>query len=150
MDLARETKFGGVFALNAHLFHQLGDPIYPSLDAARARLQPMLDEVRREAVTGRWDREDEAGLRCPAGVWIDDLVGNEMPVSMIFSEDDLGFDYVTDRLRRRMEAAQRSGHVRIHMIPGLDHSLHRAWLRGEILEIFLEELDNRFPTARAS
>jgi len=90
----------------------LGDPIIVNSEAWRVSHQAEIAEIKREAATGRWDREDRAGMRPPAGLWLDSLVENGIPISLIYSSDDYGLEYLTDRLPVRLAAAQESGSVR--------------------------------------
>ncbi len=139
--VARDTKFGGVLAINPSLQYQLGDPILASTDDYRKALHAEIAEIKREAIAGRWDREDRAGIRPPAGEWLDALVQNAVPISLIYCGDDVGLEYLTDRLALRMAAAQESGWVKLHELPDVDHSMHRTWLRWKVLELFVAELD---------
>jgi len=141
LEVARDTKFGGVLALNAPMLYQPGDPIIVNSEAWRVSHQAEIAEIKREAATGRWDREDRAGMRPPAGLWLDSLVENGIPISLIYSSDDYGLEYLTDRLPVRLAAAQESGSVRVHVIPDIDHSMFRTWLRPKVLEIFVDELN---------
>jgi pimeloyl-ACP methyl ester carboxylesterase len=140
--VARDIKFAGVLALNPPLEYELGTPIVAMADEYRRLFGAEMAERKREALAGRWDREDLAGLRPPAGEWLDALVENEMPSSLIFCEDDIALEYLVDRLSMRLAAVQESGFVRLHQVSGIDHSMHRVWLRWKIVEVFLNELDH--------
>ncbi len=142
LHVARDTRFGGVLALNPSFLYQLGDPVVASADEYRKLYASDIAERKREARAGRWDREDRAGLRPPAGKWLDSLVENEMPCSLIFCEDDVGLEYVKDRLARRLAAVQESGYVRLLEIPDIDHSMHRIWLRWKVVNLFVDELNH--------
>ncbi|MGH9107211.1 MAG: alpha/beta fold hydrolase, partial [Acidimicrobiales bacterium] len=138
--LARDTCFGGVLALDVPLHRQLGDPLFPNIRAAWAWRNVDLDEIKREAAAGRWDREDEQGLRNPAGQWLDSLVDNKVPVSLIYSGGNPNFELLASRLARRMEVVQRSGYVRVLEVPEIDHPLHRTWLRPKVTGLLLAEM----------
>ena len=142
LHVARDTKFAGVLALNPSLLYQLGDPVAASADEYRKLFAADIAERKRQALAGRWDREDQAGLRPPAGDWLDSLVANGMPCSLIFCEDDVGLEYLNDRLARRMAAVQESGYVRLLEIPDIDHSMHRIWLRWKVVKMFVDELNH--------
>jgi pimeloyl-ACP methyl ester carboxylesterase len=142
LHVARDTKFGGVLALNPSFLYQLGDPVVASADEYRKLFAADIAERKREALAGRWDREDRAGVRPPAGHWLDSLVGNEMPCSLIFCEDDVGLEYLNDRLAMRMAAVQASGYIRLLEIPEIDHSMHRVWLRWKVVKLFVDELNH--------
>ncbi|HUJ65705.1 MAG TPA: alpha/beta hydrolase family protein [Acidimicrobiales bacterium] len=142
LRVARDIKFGGVLALNPSLLYELGDPVVASADEYRKLYAADIAERKREKRAGRWDREDRDGLRPPAGEWLDCLVDNQMPSSLIFCEDDVGLEYLVDRLSRRLEAVQDSGYVRLHEVPEIDHSMHRTWLRWKVVKLFLDELNH--------
>jgi dienelactone hydrolase len=150
LHVARDTKFAGVLALNPSLEYELGGPVVALADEYRRVYAAEIAERKREALAGRWDREDLAGLRPPAGEWLDALVDNEMPVSLIFCEDDLALEYLRDRLSLRLAAVQDSGYVRLHQVDGIDHSMHRIWMRWKIVETFLNELDHWAEVAESS
>ena len=143
LQVARDTKFGGVLALNAFMGQQLGDPHMVDTETWRATHQPEIAEMKREAAAGRWDREDRAGMRPPAGLWLDSLVENEIPIMLVHSGGDYSLEYLKDRLALRLAAAQESGWVRVHDIPDIDHAMFRAWLRPKVLQLFLDELKRR-------
>ena len=141
LHVARDTKFGGVLAINPSLQYELGDPILATADDYRKALHAEIAEIKREAMAGRWDREDRAGMRPPAGEWLDALVENAVPTSLIYCGDDVALEYLTDRLALRLAAAQESGHLKLHWIPDVDHSMHRTWLRWKVLELLVSELN---------
>lgn len=136
-----DTKVGGVLAIDAHLQHQFGDPLFATAAEAWAWRNTSMDDIKREAIAGRWDREDEEGMRLPAARLLDSLVDDRVPCSLIFSAADSGYDFLVYRLGRRLAAAEASGYVRIHKLPEMDHALHRAWLWPKLVELFLAELD---------
>jgi pimeloyl-ACP methyl ester carboxylesterase len=142
LHVARDTRFAGVLAINPAFEYELGGPIVASGDEYRKLYAAEIAERKREAVAGRWDREDRAGLRPPVGEWLDALVDNEIPISLIFCENDVGLEYISDRLSLRLASVQESGWVRLHEVYGIDHSMHRIWLRWKIVEIFLNELNH--------
>jgi pimeloyl-ACP methyl ester carboxylesterase len=142
LHVARDTKFGGVLAINPSLQYELGDPILATADDYRKALHAEIAEIKREAKAGRWDREDRAGMRPPAGEWLDALVENAVPISLIYCGDDVALEYLTDRLALRLAAAQESGRVKLHWIPDVDHSMHRTWLRWKVLELLVAELNS--------
>ncbi len=142
LHVARDSKFAGVLALNPSLEYELGGPVVAMADEYRRVYAAEIVERKREALAGRWDREDLAGLRPFAGAWLDALVDNEMPTSLIFCEGDMALEYLVDRLALRLAAVQESGYVRLHEVYGIDHSMHRVWLRWKIVDIFLNELDH--------
>jgi pimeloyl-ACP methyl ester carboxylesterase len=142
MHVARDTRFAGVLALNPPLEYELGGPVVASGDEYRKVYAAEIAERKREALLGRWDLEDRAGLRPPAGAWLDELVDRQMPISLIFCEEDVALEYLTDRLGLRLAAVQETGYVRLLQVPDIDHSMHRVWLRSKVLELFVEELNH--------
>ncbi len=142
LHVARDTRFAGVLALNPSFEYELGAPVVASVDEYRKLYAAEIAERKREALIGRWDREDRAGLRPPAGDWLDELVDKEMPISLIYCEDDVGLEYLNDRLALRIAAVQESGYVRLLEIPDIDHSMHRVWLRWKVVKLFVDELNH--------
>jgi hypothetical protein len=150
LHVARDTKFAGVLALNPALEYELGLPVVASADEYHKLHAVAIAERKREKLAGRWDREDRAGLRPHAAQFLDALVENEMPSSLIFCEGDVGLEYLVDRVALRLAAVQESGYVRVHELTEIDHSMHRTWLRWKIVNVLVEELDHWAEVAHPS
>jgi dienelactone hydrolase len=132
----------GVIALNPQLYWQPGDPIEALMSDTRVR---RASERRREELGGRyglWTALDLLGHRPWAGRWLDDLVASGTPTAMVFAEGDDGIEYLRNRFARRLDRALDSGVVRIAEVPEIDHSMHRLWLRGRMIETIATEIEN--------
>lgn len=138
---AREVDVAGVIALNPQLYWQPGDPVEALMSTTRERRREEIAAIRRDADAGRWDAEDIAGQRPPAGAWLDDLVRLRRPASLLFAEGDDGLEYLRDRLGRRLRVAVASGLVTVTELIGVDHGLHRTWLRPAVYAAIATELD---------
>lgn len=140
LDVARRTPLDGVIALNPQLYWQPGDPVEALLATTRVRRTDEIAAIKEAGAEGRWDREDEQGTRPAAARWLDDLVERRVPVLMLFADGDDGLEYIGDRLGRRLRSAQQSGVVRVEVVPGIDHGMHRTWLRPVLYRRFIDGL----------
>ena len=105
-------------------------------------LQKNLD-IKRAAAEGRWDDEDERGIRPPAGEWLDDLVRQGSRAALIFTEGDDGLVYLQDRLARRVRSVTESCVIRVVEVPGADYvdqTMGRCWQRPVVFEAIAAEL----------
>jgi pimeloyl-ACP methyl ester carboxylesterase len=137
---ALREGLGGVIALNPQLYWQPGDPVEALMSDTRVR---RASERRREELGGRyglWTALDLLGHRPWAGRWLDDLVASGTPTSMVFAAGDDGIEYLRNRLARRLDRAVASGVVAIVEVPEIDHSMHRVWLRGRMVETIAAQL----------
>jgi pimeloyl-ACP methyl ester carboxylesterase len=139
---ALREPLDGVIALNPQLYWRPGDPVEALMSDTRVRRAP---ERRREELGGRyglWTALDLLGQRPWAGRWLDDLVASGTPTAMVFAEGDDGIEYLRNRFARRLDRALRSRVVRIAEVPEIDHSMHRVWLRGRMIETIATEIEN--------
>jgi pimeloyl-ACP methyl ester carboxylesterase len=137
---ALREPLDGVIALNPQLYWQPGDPVEALMSDTRVRRAP---KRRREELGrryGLWTALDLLGHRPWAGRWLDDLVASGTPTSMVFAEGDDGIEYLRNRCARRLDRAVASGVVRIVEVPGIDHSMHRVWLRGRMIETIATQI----------
>lgn len=131
----------GVIALNPQLYWQRGDPVEATMDETRLRRTA---ERKREQLGGRyglWSSLDALGVRPWAARWLDELDAAETPVVLAFAEGDDGIEYLRNRLSRRLRLVLRSGGVRVIEMPGIDHSMHRVWLRPSIVNTLHEQVN---------
>lgn len=129
-----EERLAGVVALNPQLYWQPGDPVEATMAETRQRREP---ERRRDAEGARldtWDAHDRAGQRPWAARWLDQLRATEVPVLLLFAEGDDGIEYLRTRHGRRTRMVTAASRIAIAEVPGIDHSMHRAWLRNEMLD----------------
>jgi pimeloyl-ACP methyl ester carboxylesterase len=127
----------GVIALNPQLYWKPGDPVdidWPRIRARRA------EEIRRVAQgqrVGLWTALDAVGHRPRVARWLDDLDGAGVPVELVFAEGDDGIVYLRQRFARRLNRLER---VRVEVLPGIDHPMHRSWRRPVVVEALHEAL----------
>ena len=145
---AREIELAGVIALNPQLYWQPGDPVEALMTTTRARRLPEIAAIKREAEAGRWNAEDAQGLRPLAGEWLDDLVRRGAPISLVFAEGDDGLEYLQDRLGRRLAESTDTGIVNVVELSGVDHGMHRTWLRQIVFDRFDHELERIYADDR--
>lgn len=132
--------FAGVIALNPQLYWRPGDPVEATM--AETRLRRAASRSRDEL--GRrlrlWSLLDRIGHRPWAAAWLDQLRARDAAILMVFAEGDEGIGYLETRLGRRWREARRSGRIRVVVLPDIDHSMHRAWLRGAVVDELREQL----------
>ncbi len=124
-----ERDVAGVVALNPQLYWQPGDPVDALLTTTRARRTPERELEEEGRRTGLWDARDAAGERIAPAAWLDELAGNPATVAFLYAEGDDGLEFLHNRLARRVEAVLADGGLSIVEVEGIDHAMHRAWLR---------------------
>ena len=130
----------GVIALNPQLYWQPGHPIEIDVDTDR-RLRAA--EIHRHELGARWhiwSPLDALGVRPAGGRWLDSLAATRVPITMLFAEGDDGIVFLRTRLARRITRVQRSGTIRVTEVPGIDHPMHRVWLRPRMLQALHQAL----------
>jgi pimeloyl-ACP methyl ester carboxylesterase len=130
----------GVIALNPQLYWEPGHPVEATMAETRDRRAPERAREERGCRLGLWSALDVAGHRSWAGRWLDELDSAGVPILMLFAAGDDGIEYLRNRLRRRLGRVQRSGAIRVAEVPGIDHSMHRAWLRDRMVDAIRGEL----------
>ena len=118
-----------VVAINPQLYWQPGDAVIALLSKVRELRTP---ERRREELgrrTGLWSALDLVGLCPPAGRWLTELARSTTAVLLLFAEGDDGLEYLENRLGRRLRRAVASGGLHVQEMAGIDHPMHREWLR---------------------
>ncbi|WP_158607628.1 alpha/beta hydrolase [Flexivirga caeni] len=140
LEAARSGALDGVVALNPQMYWQPGDPVEALMSTTRQRREPEIARIKSAAARGVWDMQDAAGDRPPAAQWLDDLAAGGSKISLIFSEGDDGLEYLRDRLGRRLAAAISSGRVIVGEVPGIDHGMHRVWLRSQMISAITSAL----------
>ncbi|MCW3000816.1 MAG: hypothetical protein JWQ20_114, partial [Conexibacter sp.] len=128
-----EIDVAGVVAINPQLYWEPGDPVEATMAETRLRRAGEILAIERGAAWGRWTLEDLDGARPWAAAWLDGLAAAATPVTMMFAEGDDGLQYLRTRLGRRLSDAQRAG-VRTVELPEVDHSMHRVWTRGVVID----------------
>jgi hypothetical protein len=143
LQLAHEpdVPLTGVVALNAQLYWQYGDPVIALMADAIAYRAPVAAYDAEQAALGRWDVEDEQGLRPPSALWLDELAAAARPVTLLFTGPDPGLEHLTTRVARRLAAALGSGTVFLDELPELDHGLQRTWLRDRAVQAYATALE---------
>ncbi|HWH92257.1 MAG TPA: hypothetical protein VNT03_00215 [Baekduia sp.] len=140
LRVAREAGAAGVVAINPQMYWRWGDPVLSQVDTGIERTDKRLREERGRRL-GLWTALDLVGHRPPVGRWLDELAAARLPVLLLFSEGDDGLGFLRNRLARRLERVQRTGAVHVAEIAGIDHGMHRAWLRPQMVRAVLDHLD---------
>lgn len=136
-----ERPADAVVALNPQLYWQPGDPVEALMSDTRVRRtgERRAEEQGRES--GRWDALDRAGDRNAAGAWLDQLASSATDVTFLFAEGDDGLEYLHNRLALRLAEVTADGAIHVREIPGIDHGMHRAWLRPQMFEAIADALE---------
>jgi pimeloyl-ACP methyl ester carboxylesterase len=130
----------GVIALNPQLYWKRGDPVNIDWDLIRSLRAGEIRRVELGAKYRFWNLIDALGHRSRPARWLDDLASTGVPVKLVFAEGDDGLIYINGRLRRRAQRLQRAGRVSITELPGVDHPMHRTWMRPSVLTMLTDAL----------
>jgi pimeloyl-ACP methyl ester carboxylesterase len=130
----------GVIALNPQLYWKRGDPVNIDWDLIRSLRAGEIRRVELGAKYRFWSLIDALGHRSRPARWLDDLASTGLPVKLVFAEGDDGLIYINGRLRRRAQRLQRGGRVSITELPGVDHPMHRTWMRPSVLTALTQAL----------
>ena len=137
---ALTAPVAGVIAINPQLYWQRGDPVEIDWDLIRARRAAEIRRVELGERIGLWSLLDLLGHRPRPARWLDDLAATGIPVQLLFAENDDGLVYLNRRLGRRAQRVQRGGSLSVRELTGIDHPMHRSWLRFGVLAALLEAL----------
>ena len=141
LRVALRERLEGVVALNPQLYWEPGDPVEALMSDTRIRRTPLRLREERGRRWGVWELLDIAGHRNWAARWLDELVAAQVPTTFMFAKDDDGLEFLHNRVDRPLRRALRSGMLRVVELPDIDHSMHRVWLRGGLLDAIREQLD---------
>ena len=139
LQVARVAPVVGVIAFNPQMYWQPGDPVLSQVDTGIERTPRRLREERGRR-WGLWSALDVLGLRSRVGRWLDEFTAARLPVLVLFAEGDDGLDYLHNRLGRHLRRVLRQGVVRVEVVEGIDHGMHRAWLRPAVAEAVVAQL----------
>jgi alpha-beta hydrolase superfamily lysophospholipase len=132
LKAATAVPLAGVVAINPQLYWRPGDPVEALISTTIERRAATRARIARGARWHVWTALDMIGLRSREGRWLDRLRSTGTPVLMLFAEGDEGLLFLRQRLARRWRKTLRSGRIRVVEVPGIDHPMHRAWLRGPV------------------
>jgi dienelactone hydrolase len=135
----------GVLALNPQVYWRPGYPVEANIDTeTHVRRLSEIERHKRFAALGLWSVLDAAGARPPAARWVGALARRHIPVLAVFAEGDDGLQYIQDRIARAWRRAGRDGLIRETTVPGIDHPMHRHWLRPAMVDVIGSWLDTVF------
>lgn len=136
----------GVVAINPQMYWQPGDPVEADIVAeTRARRMPEIRRNKRFRAMGAWTLLDLLGVRHPAAQWLRDLQRCQTPIIAVFAEGDDGLEFLEDRTGRAWRRALRRGPIASATIAGIDHPMHRHWMRESMVATIGDWLDSTFP-----
>ena len=139
-----QVPVDGVIALNPQLYWQPGDPVEATMAQTRQRRTPTRE---REALGARlrlWTALDMFGIRPRSARWLDTLRRRGTPITLLFAAGDDGIEYLETRTARRFRRFRAAPTTRVLELPDIDHSMHRAWLRDQVINTLSAQLDAWF------
>ena len=145
LDLARTTPLGGVIASNPQLYWRPGDIVEANIATeTHVRREAERERIKRLDRWQLWSVLDLLGARNPAARCLADIAARKTPTLLLFAPRDDGLEYLEDRLGRRL-ARLPKGPIRVVELESIDHGMHRAWLRHEVLDAIVDFLDTATP-----
>jgi pimeloyl-ACP methyl ester carboxylesterase len=136
----------GVVAINPQMYWQPGDPVEADIIAeTRARRMPEIRRNKRLGALGAWTLLDLLGVRHPAAHWLRALQRRGTPIIAVFAEGDDGLEFLEDRTGRTWRRALRGGPIGYATVAGIDHPMHRHWMRQSMAATIGAWLDANFP-----
>jgi alpha-beta hydrolase superfamily lysophospholipase len=151
LDVARSTALGGVIACNPQLYWQPGDPVEANiLTETHTRRAAERLRIKRLGRYGIWSLLDAAGVRNAAASALRDVDERGTPTLLLFGHDDDGLEYLQDRVGRALARSRRGGRITVVELPGIDHGMHRVWLRHEVTDAMVEFLDALAPVTSSA
>jgi hypothetical protein len=128
------------------LYWQPGDPVEADIVAeTRARRLPEIRRNKRLRALGAWTLLDVFGVRHPAAEWLRSLQRSGTPIIAVFAEGDDGLEFLEDRTGRAWRRALRGGSIGTATVAGIDHPMHRHWMRDSMEATIAGWLDTTFP-----
>jgi hypothetical protein len=136
----------GVVAINPQMYWQPGDPQEADIvTETRVRRLPEIRRNKRFRAVGVWSLLDALGLRHPAADWLKELQRLPTPIMVVFAEGDDGLEFLHDRAGRAWRRALCGGLIESVSVAGIDHPMHRHWLRGSMVTAISAWLDVNMP-----
>jgi pimeloyl-ACP methyl ester carboxylesterase len=135
------VRVAGIIALNPQMYWKPGDPVEATMAETRKRRAPERQREERGGRLGLWTLLDGIGLRHRAATWLRALARRRTPVLLVFAEGDDGLEFFTNRVARSLRHVERSGFVEVVEVPGIDHSMHRHWMRADMVAVITGFLD---------
>ncbi|MFN2539248.1 MAG: hypothetical protein ABR549_14015, partial [Mycobacteriales bacterium] len=130
---ATQVPIEGVYALNPQLYWQPGDPDDFTVLEAEVWRRDVTRREERLARTGLWTLLDVLGVQNAPGRWLSRLAAGAGRSRLVFAEGDLGHTYLRQRLAHRLRLVTGGERVSVQVIPGVDHQMHKEWLRPAVL-----------------
>jgi pimeloyl-ACP methyl ester carboxylesterase len=134
LRVASRRTMAGVVALNPQLYWRPGDPVEALMSETRARRTPDRRREERGRRLGIWTMLDVLRLRPSSARWLEEIDEAGTPTLLLFAEGDDGIEYLRNRCGRCLSRVLRGQTVRVAEIPGIDHSMHRVWLRDRVID----------------
>lgn len=147
---ARDGSVDAVIAINPQLYWRPGDPVEIDWDLIRSRRSMQIRAIDLGARLRVWSLLDLLRVRSAASRWLEEVVSSGTRIEMIFTESDDGLIYLRQRLGRHLRRLIREEAIGLQELPGLDHPMHRTWLRPLVVDALKRALDGIAVHARPS
>jgi alpha-beta hydrolase superfamily lysophospholipase len=135
-------RLDGVIAINPQLYWQPGDPVEADIvSETRVRRTEEIRHFKRGRRAGVWSALDVIGVRHPAADWLRAIDASDTPVLALFAEGDDGLEFLEDRVGRTWSRTLRRGAVTCRVVAGIDHPMHRTWMRRIVIDEVRQWLD---------
>lgn len=128
------TRVEGIFALNAQLYWQQGDPVYLTFAEALQKQRPDREREAYWAERHLWSALDVLGVQHPATRWLGALLQKGVRTHLAYAEGDEGVVSLRTRNRRRLSKLLANRLLSLEEMMGIDHGMHRFRLRPHVLE----------------
>lgn len=146
LKAALSVDVDGVVAINPQLYWKPGDPVEADIvRETRARRVPEIRRIKQFRSLGVWSLLDMVGARHAAAVWLEALQARGIPVMAVFAEGDDGLEFLEDRTGRAWRRLMSRGPIGSVTVSGIDHPMHRHWMRESMVTTIAEWLETTFP-----
>jgi len=150
LEVARTTLLGGVIAISPQLYWIPGSALDLNMAATHERRAAERKRIERLGRFKLWWLLDVLGSYDRAARCLHDINEHGTPTFLLFGHGDDGLEYLEHRAGRALARAQRTGRIEVFELPGIDHGMHRAWLRHEVSDAIFRFLEPLVPTASSA
>jgi hypothetical protein len=141
VQAALDAPVDAVYALNAQLYWEQGDPVYLSLQESHVKQQPDRDLELKWQQRHLWSALDVLGLKSAGGRWLERLAARRVRTHLAYAEHDDGWISLHARNARRLRKLLRDAALTLEELTGVDHGMHRFRRRAGVLAKILAFVD---------
>jgi alpha-beta hydrolase superfamily lysophospholipase len=148
LEAARTTPLAGVIALNPQLYWEPGDPIEANiLTETHVRREGERQRIKDYNRYGVWSILDVLGIKNRALQTLSDIDSRGTRTLLLFAPRDDGLEFLEDRSGRALQRVCR-GSIEVFEMETVDHGMHRAWQRPEVVEAVVAFVEKIAPSGR--